>query len=173
MLQQFDTRTRQLQTRITLVLQANRLTKCASHPNTQKPTYCVTPTYWEPCHSQNFTIFRILAYFGPEELFFHNVSSQQSDKILNTPVSKSAQNLRLCTISGILRTQGYSEPCLFRHIQAYSMVIVIVKLIFFYFNLTQFSTKFKKIYIFLTTVTLISILDQVYLNNAQSFKITL
>ena len=76
-------------------------------------------------------------------------------------------------MSGILRTQGHSEPCLFRHIQAYSIIIVVLKLIFFHLNLTQFSTKFKKVYIFLTTVTPISMLDQAYLNNAQSFKITL
>ena len=46
-----------------------------------------------PCHVQNFAIFRILAYLGPE---------------------------------------AYSEYCLFKHIQAYSIMIVVITLTFFF-----------------------------------------
>ena len=116
----------------------------------------VTLAYWEPCH--NFT------YFWPEVyselcqtskmeeinwrvIILPRTPNLFSDKVLNTTLSQEVlktlySDLGLCTISAIVRTLAYSKLCLFRHIQAYSIIIVIITLTFF-FSLTYFSTKFK------------------------------
>ena len=88
-------------------------------------------------------------------------------------VPRSANSLcndfRLCTISGILRTLAYSKLCIFKHIQAYSLIIVIMT---FFFSLTYFSAKFKKT-CFLITITSYSMSDRVYLNNTWYLEIAL
>ena len=64
---------------------------------------------------------------------------------------------------------------IFKHIQAYSIMIVIIALnFFFHINLTYFSTKFRKTSgFFFTVLTSIIMLDRVYLNSTRSLKIAL
>ena len=90
-------------------------------------------------HIQNFAIFKILAYLGPN---------------------------------------AFSVSCLYRHIQVYSGIVnndnynTINLLFFFTLILHNFQPNFKR-HVFLTTMTSISVLDLVYLNNTPSFKIML
>ena len=84
---------------------------------------CVMLAYWEPCHIQNFAIFRILAHLGPG---------------------------------------AYLESCLFGHIQAYTDILRHIPL--------TFTVHINKMRGFLTTITSITMIDWVYLNNTQSFK---
>ena len=44
---------------------------------------------------------------------------------------------------GIFGTQAHSEPCLFKHNRAYSVMVVITLTFFFHFNLT-FQQNFKR-----------------------------
>ena len=90
-------------------------------------------------HIQNFAIFKMLAYLGPN---------------------------------------AFSVSCLYRHIQVYSGIVDndsynnINLLFFFTLILHNFQPNFKR-HVFLTTMTSISVLDLVYLNNTPSFKIML
>ena len=88
------------------------------------------------------------------------------------------QNFAMFKTLAYLEPKAYSESCLFRHYLTYSGIFNNsshdnIKFLFFHFNLTYFSTKFKKIYVFLTTMTSISMLDQLYLNNTWFLKIAL
>ena len=59
----------------------------------------------------------------------------------------NAHILRTCHIQNfaIFRILAYSEPYLFRYVQAYSIVVVIITLTFFFlFYLKYFWTKFKR-----------------------------
>ena len=47
-------------------------------------------------------------------------------------------------MSGILRALAYLEPCLFRHIQAHSIIRDVITLNFFHFNLHTFQPKLKR-----------------------------
>ena len=79
------------------------------------------------------------------------------------------ENPAIFRILAYLGPQAYSESCLYKHIQAYSDIFdsdSYNKINF----LTHFPTKFKKT-CFLTTMTSISMLDWVYLDNTRSFKI--
>ena len=130
-----------------------------SHSTKNNPEKQILKTlpYLELCHIQNFSIFRIYEPY-PE--------SQQTSKMEG--LMKSVKGIIIfpqCSIlavwkgSEILRTLAYSEPCLFRHIEACLIIIVIITLtFFFYFNLTHFPKKFKKT-CFLTTATSVSMLD--------------
>ena len=106
---------------------------------------CVTLAYSEPCLIQNPTgIFRTLrnAYWEPCHIWKFAIF-----RILAYLVPKSC-----------------SEFCLFRHIQASSIMIVTITLTFFFhFNLKCFSTKFKKAYV-LGYNDVISMLDWVLIN---------
>ena len=118
-------------------------------------------------HVENPVIFRTLPYSGfwhiPDQRYIQNsvehlrwrrllkgklffcksILAVWSDKVLNTPLTQEVlstlySNLRLCTISGILRTLAYSKLCLFRHVQAYS-IIFIITLNFPFFTYILFS----------------------------------
>ena len=56
-------------------------------------------------------------------------------------VTYLVQRPYVITISGILRTLEYSKLCLFRHIQAYSIVI---KILSFFFYLYTFQRNLKR-----------------------------
>ena len=78
--------------------------------------------------------------------------------LCNARIQRTLPYSELCGIQnlGIFRT-----PSIFRilFIKVYSIMIVIITLTFFFhFNLTYFSAKFRKT-CFLTTMTLISMLD--------------
>ena len=85
------------------------------------------------------------------------------------------QNFIISRIFAYVGPEAYSESSLFRHIQVYSGIFNynVTLTSFFHFNLTYFSTKFKKELCFLTTVTSIWMLDWVYLNKTRFFKIVL
>ena len=88
---------------------------------------CVTFASSEPCPIQNPDIFRTQDTYG------------------------TLQYSEICHIQnfGIFSTQAYSEPCLFKDIQAYlTMIVVALIFFFFHFNLTYFSKKFIKTYVF-------------------------
>ena len=110
-----------------------------------------TLSYLELYRIQDFGIFQTKDIFRTLSNIYNggdywkgNYSSAKSilavwsDKVLNTPLTQEVlstlySNLRLCTISGILRTLAYSKLCLCRHVQAHSIIIVIITLNFLFF----------------------------------------
>ena len=132
--------------------------------------------YTEPCHKQNPGIFRTRDIFKKNSVIaYSGILRACSARILRT-LYWGLLYLGLCHIQnfGLFRTLAYSESCLFRHIQAYSDIfnnnsysntnVLFVTLILHALprNLIR--------HLFLTTITSISMLDWVYLNNTWSLK---
>ena len=137
---------------------------------------CVTLAYSEPCHIQNPGIFSSQDIF--RTLSRHFLAYSECCVTLTYWESCHIQNFAIFKILAYLGPKAYSESCLFRHHLTYSGIfnndsLDNINFLFFHFNLTYFLTKFKKIYIFLTTMTSISMLDQLYLNNTWFLKIAL
>ena len=113
----------------------------------EKIQYIYIPVveYSKPCHIQNLGIFRtqdisrslsrhILAY------------SERCVRLAYWEICHS-QNFAIVRILAYLGPKAYSESCLYGHIQAYSIIIVITTLTFvFHFNLTYFPIKFKDMF---------------------------
>ena len=132
---------------------------------------CATLTYSESCHTLHPSIFRTQDIF--RTLPRHIAAYTECYVTFVCWEPYHLQTFAIFRILGYLGPVAYSEFCLlgtFRHIQTYSIMIVIITLTFFFhFNLTYFSMKSKKM--FLTTMTSISTL--IYLNNMWSLKIAL
>ena len=119
----------------------------------------------EPYHIQNTGIFWTQDIFRTLSRYILAYSEHCITLAYQEPYN--IQNLTLLRISSYLGPKTFSESCLFRHIQAYSIRIVIITLpVFFHFNLnlTYFLISFKKT-CFLTTMTSILMFDWVFLSN--------
>ena len=97
---------------------------------------CVTLAYSEHSH------ILILAHLEPKiypELC--QSISGTSKTLCNARILRTLTyfNFTIFRILGIFRPNAYSKSCLFRHIQAYSITIIIITLnFFFYLNLIYF-----------------------------------
>ena len=89
----------------------------------------VTFTYSEPCHIQNPGIFRTEDTF--RTLSSHILAYSERCVTLAYWEPCHIQNLAIFRILAYLGTEAYSESCLHRHIQAYSIMIDITTLTFF------------------------------------------
>ena len=108
---------------------------------------CVTLAYSEPCHVQNPGIFRTQNIF--RTLSMHIMAYSECCVTLGYQEPCHIQNFAIVRILACLGPKAYSEPCLFRHILGYSIMIGLLTLNFFlHFNFTYFWTKFKKTYVF-------------------------
>ena len=104
---------------------------------------CITLAYSEPCHIQNPGIFRIQDLF--RTLPRHILAYSKRCVTLACWEPCHIPNFPILRILACLGPKEYSEPCVFRHIQAYSIMIVIITLTFiFHFKLTYFSKTFKR-----------------------------
>ena len=105
-------------------------------------------------HIQNPTIFTILAYLKP---YIQNsrhilIRSKRCVTLAYWEICH-IQNFAITRILAYLGPEIIQNPvhiANFRYIQAYSIIIVITTLTFFFFafNLTYFPPKFKKTYVF-------------------------
>ena len=110
---------------------------------------CVALTYSESCDFQNTGIFRTQDIF--RTLSRHILAYPEHCVTLAYWKPCHIQNFAMFRILAYLGPEAYSESYLliFRYIQAYSIMIVIITLTFFFhFNLTYFSTKSKKTSVF-------------------------
>ena len=131
----------------------------------------VTPAYSEPCHIQNPGIFRTEDKF--RTLLRHILAYSERCVTLAYWEPCHIQNFVIFKILAYVRPEAYSKSCLYRHIQAYSGIFNNDSHnninLFFALILHNFQRKT----FLLTTVTSISMLDGVYVNNTRSFKIVL
>ena len=126
---------------------------------------CLTLGYSEPCHIQNPGIFRTLSRYILAYL--------ECCVTLAYWEPCHIQDFVIFRIWAYLGPQAYSESS-FRDIQAYSDIFnSSYNNINFFFYRAYFLTKFNKVFVFLITMTSISMLDWVYWNHAQSLKIAL
>ena len=129
--------------------------------------------YSEPCHNQNAGIFRAQDVFITLSRHIPAYSERCVTfaywELFHIEIFAIFKNFGICRTQGILKILVLGT---FRHIQTYSIMIVIITLTFFHLKLTYFSTNFKKTP-FLTTMTSTSMLDWVFLTNTRSFKIAL
>ena len=96
--------------------------------------HCITLAYSKPCHIQNTNIFRT-----------QDVFKTLSRNIMAYSERSHIKNPAIFRTWAYLGPKPYSESCLFRHSQAYSIIVIITLTFFFQFDLAFFSTKFKKI----------------------------
>ena len=136
---------------------------------------CVTLVYSEPCHVQNPGIFRTYDTF--RTLSRHILAYSEQCVTIAYWEPCHIQNFAIFRNLTCLGLESYSESCYigtFRHIQAYSMMIVITTLTLLFVTLVLHTfQRNKKKHVFLTTMASISMLDWVYLNNTRSFKTAL
>ena len=100
----------------------------------------------ELLHIQNHATLRILAYLGPKicrTLSRHILA--YSEHIENAAI---IQDFAIFRVLAYLGPKAYLESCLYRHIQAYSIIVTTTLTFFFHFDLIDFSTKFKKANVF-------------------------
>ena len=100
--------------------------------------------YSEPCHIQNPGIFRTQDMIRTLSRYILAHSERCATLACWEPCH--IENFAIFRILTFLGPKAYSESCWYRHIQAYSITIVIT--FFFPFNLTYFSTKLKNMYVF-------------------------
>ena len=132
---------------------------------------CLTLGHSEPFHIQNPGIFRVQDIF--RTLSRYILAYLECCVTLAYWEPCHIQDFVVFRIWAYLGPQAYSESS-FRDIQAYSDIFNnSYNNINFLFYLAYFLKRFKKAYVFLITMTSISMLDRVYWNNAQSLKIAL
>ena len=133
---------------------------------------CVSLAYSEPCYIQNSDIFRTQDIF---RTLSRDIPAYSPRGVtLGYWEHRHIQDFAMLRILTYLRPEAYTESCLYRNIQAYPVMIVIITLTFFFFFtfiLYSFQRNFKKNISLLTTMTPISMIDWVYLNNTRSLKI--
>ena len=104
---------------------------------------CAILAYSGPVHIQNPGIFRAQDIFRtlPRHILAYSVDC------VTLAFWKTCfiQNFAIFRIFGIEKLEVYSESCLFRHVQTYSVMITLTFFIHFF---SYFSTGFKKTYAF-------------------------
>ena len=136
---------------------------------------CVTLAYSETCHIQNPGIFITQDIFRTLSRYILVYSECCVTLAYWEPCY--IQNFAIFRILAYLNPRHVQNPVYYRHIQAYSGIFNNgsynnANFLFFHFDLSYFSRTFKKA-CFLTTMTSISMLVWVYLNNMRSLKIAL
>ena len=91
---------------------------------------CVTLAYSEPYHIQNPGIFRTRDIFWT--LSSHILAYLERSVTLSFWEPCDIENLAIFRILTCLKTEAYSEPSIFRHIQTYLKMKVITTVAFFF-----------------------------------------
>ena len=90
---------------------------------------CVTCAYSELCHLQNPSIFRTQYIFRP---LSRHILAYPERLTLAYWEPYHIQNLATFRILAYLRLEAYSESWSFRHIQVYSLMMLMITLTFFF-----------------------------------------
>ena len=127
---------------------------------------CVILAYSESSHIQNPGIFRTQDIFRTISRQFSGIFS----RLCNARKTCFVQNFDIFRISAFRNSRHIQNLVYlgtFRHIQTYSVMITLT---FFLHFVQSCQRDLKRHMSFLTTMTSISMLDRVYLNNTRSMK---
>ena len=96
------------------------------------------------CHIQNSGIFRTQDIFST---LSRHILEYSEHCVCNARIMRTLPHSELCHIQNLayLGPEAYSNSGLYRHIKAYSIIIVLITLtFFFYFNLHTFARNLKR-----------------------------